>query len=141
MSLFFRPWQTVARYSRRAIHYCRILKSISSARDPVLIPGSMGDMSYVLYAAEGGAKSLYSVNHGCGRKHSRMAMKNRITQSGANKQMKELGIMVNAGGNVPIDESPGAYKSSKDVIDAVVSAGLATVAYTLTPLASINGVD
>ena len=68
-------------------------------------------------------------------------MKNLVTQSGANKQMKELGVMVNAGGNVPIDESPNAYKSSADVIEAVVSAGLATVAFTLTPLASIKGIE
>jgi tRNA-splicing ligase RtcB (3'-phosphate/5'-hydroxy nucleic acid ligase) len=85
--------------------------------------------------------SLYSVNHGCGRKHSRSAMKSMVTQSGANKQMKELDVMVNAGTNVPIDESPEAYESNKDVIDAVVSAGVATVVYTLTPLASIKGVD
>ncbi len=108
---------------------------------PILIRGSMGDTSYVLFAAAGAAKSLYSVNHGCGRKRSRSEMKNLVTQSGANKQMKELGVMVNAGGNVPIDESPNAYKSSADVIEAVVSAGLATVAFTLTPLASIKGIE
>jgi tRNA-splicing ligase RtcB len=108
---------------------------------PILIPGSMGDTSYVLYASAGAANSLYSVNHGCGRKHSRMEMKNLITQSGANKQMKELGVLVNAGSNVPIDESPNAYKPSADVIEAVVNAGLATIAYTLNPLASIKGVD
>ena len=108
---------------------------------PILIPGSMGDTSYVLYAAPGAAKSLYSVNHGCGRRLSRSAAKQQFTQSGVNKQMRQLNVMVNAGGNVPIDESPGAYKSAKDVIDSVVSAGLATVAYELTPIASIKGVD
>jgi tRNA-splicing ligase RtcB len=108
---------------------------------PILIPGSMGDTSYVLYAAQGAANSLYSVNHGCGRRHSRNAMRDLLTQSAANKEMKNLGVMVNAGGDVPIDESPGAYKSSKDVIESVVSAGLATVAYTLTPLVSIKGTD
>ena len=108
---------------------------------PVLIPGSMGDTSYVLRPGPGAARSLYSVNHGCGRRMSRGEAKQRLTQSGVNKQMKQLGVMVNAGGDVPIDESPDAYKPAKDVIDAVVSAGLATVEYTLTPLASIKGVD
>ncbi len=108
---------------------------------PILIPGSMGDTSYILYAAAGAAKSIYSVNHGCGRRLSRSECKQQFSQSGVNKQMKQLNVMVNAGGNVPIDESPGAYKPARDVIDAVVGAGLATVAYELTPIASIKGVD
>ena len=51
------------------------------------------------------------------------------------------GVMVNAGGNVPIDESPNCYKPAKDVISAVVKSGLARVAYTLTPIVSLKGVD
>lgn len=108
---------------------------------PILIPGSMGDTSYILYASEGAANSLYSVNHGCGRLHSRGACKDLFTQSGVRKLMKGLDVMVNAGGHIPIDESPGAYKPAKDVIQAVLDADLATVAYKLTPLASIKGVD
>jgi RNA-splicing ligase RtcB len=64
-----------------------------------------------------------------------------MTQSGVNKQLKELNVMVNAGGNVPIDESPNAYKPARDVIDAVVGAGLAEVTTILTPIASIKGED
>ena len=108
---------------------------------PILIPGSMGDTSYILYAEPGAAKSLYSVNHGCGRRLSRSAAKRTITQKQANEQMKRLDVMVNGGKNVPIDESPDCYKPAKDVIDAVVKAGLARVAYTLTPMASLKGVD
>ena len=108
---------------------------------PILIPGSMGDKSYILYAEPGAAKSLYSVNHGCGRRLSRSAAKRQFTQKDVNEQMKRLNVMVNAGGNVPIDESPDCYKPAKDVIDAVVSAGLARIAYTLTPIASLKGVD
>ncbi|MFN3649995.1 MAG: RtcB family protein [Armatimonadota bacterium] len=108
---------------------------------PILIPGSMGDTSYILYALPGAEKALFSVNHGCGRRLSRRAAKNNFTQSGVNRQMQELGVMVNAGGDVPIDESPGCYKDSALVIDAVVSAGLARVAYELTPIASLKGSD
>lgn len=108
---------------------------------PILIPGSMGDNSYILYAEAGAAKSLYSVNHGCGRRLSRSAAKRQFSQSDVNNQMKKLNVMVNAGGNVPVDESPGCYKAAKDVIGAVVKAGLARVAYTLTPIASLKGVD
>lgn len=108
---------------------------------PILIPGSMGDTSYILYALPGAEKCLFSVNHGCGRRLSRRAARDQFTQSGVNRQMQELNVMVNAGGNVPIDESPGCYKDSSLVIDAVVAAGLARVAYELTPIASLKGQD
>lgn len=108
---------------------------------PILIPGSMGDKSYILYAEPGAEKSLFSVNHGCGRRMSRKKARDTYSQSGVNQQMKQLNVMVNAGGDVPIDESPGCYKDSSLVIDAVVSAGLAKVAYELTPIASLKGKD
>jgi tRNA-splicing ligase RtcB (3'-phosphate/5'-hydroxy nucleic acid ligase) len=108
---------------------------------PVLIPGSMGDQSFILMPQEGAAKSLYSVNHGCGRRMSRSKAKSTLTQSGVNKQMQRLNVMVNAGRDVPIDESPDVYKPASDVIGAVVEAGLAEVAFTLSPIASIKGED
>jgi tRNA-splicing ligase RtcB len=108
---------------------------------PILIPGSMGDTSYILYAEPGAEKSLYSVNHGCGRRLSRSAAKKQFRQKEINEQMKRLNVMVNAGRDVPIDESPNCYKPAKDVVNAVVKAGLARIAYTLTPIASLKGVD
>src|SRR4029079_16276688 len=73
---------------------------------PVLIPGSMGDTSYVLTPAPGAAKSLGSVKHSCAPRMSPREARQRLTQSGVNKQMKRLNVLVNAGGDVPIDESP-----------------------------------
>jgi tRNA-splicing ligase RtcB len=108
---------------------------------PVLIPGSMGDHSYILTPLPGAAKSLYSVNHGCGRRMSRGEAKRSLTQSGVNKQLKGLNVLVNGGGDVPVDESPNVYKPAAEVIAAVVEAGLAEVAHTLTPIASIKGND
>ncbi|HEV2472919.1 MAG TPA: RtcB family protein, partial [Chthonomonadales bacterium] len=106
---------------------------------PILIPGSMGDKSYVLYALPGAEKSLWSVNHGCGRRLSRGAARKRWSQSEVDSEMQKLNVMVNAGGSVPIDESPGCYKSAREVIEAVERAGLAKVAVTLTPIASLKG--
>lgn len=108
---------------------------------PILIPGSMGTTSYILYALPGAEKALFSVNHGCGRRLSRSAAKNQFTQSGVNRQMKDLNVLVNAGGDVPIDESPNCYKDSSLVIESVVAAGLARVSHELTPIASLKGVD
>jgi tRNA-splicing ligase RtcB (3'-phosphate/5'-hydroxy nucleic acid ligase) len=108
---------------------------------PVLIPGSMGDFSYVLRPRAGVARSIYSVNHGCGRRKSRSAARREISQAQANQKMKELGVLVNAGGSVPVDESPDCYKPAEEVIRAVVEAGLAEVEVRLHPIASIKGND
>lgn len=79
---------------------------------------------------------------GCGRRFSRGDAQQRLSQSGINRQMKRLNVLVNAGeGDVPVDGSPDVYKPAKDVIAAVVDAGLAEVTHTLTPIASIKGVD
>jgi len=108
---------------------------------PVLIPGSMGDFSYVLRPRPGAARAIYSVNHGCGRRKSRSAARRGISQAQANAQMKDLGVLVNAGGPVPVDESPDCYKPAEQVIRAVVEAGLAEVEVRLHPIASIKGND
>ncbi len=106
---------------------------------PVLIPGSMGDASYVLRPLPGAARALYSVNHGSGRRMSRTAARREISQGQADRRMRELGVMVNAGGRVPVDESPACYKPAAEVIRAVTEAGLAAVEDTLRPIASIKG--
>jgi tRNA-splicing ligase RtcB (3'-phosphate/5'-hydroxy nucleic acid ligase) len=108
---------------------------------PVLIPGSMGDSSYVLRPLPGAARSLYSVNHGAGRRKSRTSARREITQGEADRTLRELGVMVNAGGRVPIDESPACYKPAGEVIRAVTEAGLAEVEVCLSPIASIKGED
>ncbi len=108
---------------------------------PILIPGSMGATSYILSALPGAEKSLFSVNHGCGRRLSRRAARDQFTQRGVNDQMRRLNVVVNAGGDVPIDESPGCYKDPELVIGSVVAAGLARVDFELTPLASLKGTD
>jgi tRNA-splicing ligase RtcB len=53
--------------------------------------------------------------------------------------MRELGVLVNAGRDVPVDESPDCYKPAEQVIRAVVDAGLAKVETRLRPIASIKG--
>lgn len=108
---------------------------------PVLIPGSMGDSSYVLRPLPGAARSLYSVNHGCGRRISRSAARRQLSRPAAARQLRELGVLVNAGGSLPIDESPACYKPAEAVIGSVVDAGLAEVLVRLRPIASIKGDD
>ncbi len=70
-----------------------------------------------------------------------IAARRAISLGEANRRMRELGVLVNAGGSVPIDESPACYKPAEEVVRAVTEAGLAEVETRLTPIASIKGND
>lgn len=108
---------------------------------PMLIPGSNRDYSFILRAEEGAVKSGYSVNHGAGRRMSRSKAKAQLVQAEVNRIYQEAGVIVNDNADVPLDESDACYKSSSEVVDAVVSAGLARIEYRLWPLASLKGTD
>ncbi|AKU93803.1 RNA-2',3'-PO4:RNA-5'-OH ligase [Labilithrix luteola] len=106
---------------------------------PVLIPGSNHDHSYILRPEPGAEKSGYSVNHGAGRRMSRGEAMRQLDQRKVDDQYRRDGILVNLDGRVPLDESGQCYKSAEEVVSAVVSAGLARIEYTLSPVASIKG--
>jgi tRNA-splicing ligase RtcB len=113
----------------------------AKAGHPVLIPGSNQDRSFVLRPAMGAVKALYSVNHGAGRRLSRSAAVRELNRRKIEDEYRDAGILVNANGRVPLDEAGPAYKPSREVVDAVVRAGLATVEVTLLPLASLKGTE
>ncbi len=108
---------------------------------PVLIPGSNKDWSYILRPLAGAVNSGYSVNHGAGRRLSRAAATRTLSQRAVDDEYAAAGIVVNANGRVPLDEAAPAYKSSAEVIEAVLAAGLAEVEHKLWPLASLKGTD
>lgn len=108
---------------------------------PVLIPGSNKDVSYILRPKAQAALSGFSVNHGAGRKLSRgQALKN-LSQKAVDADYREAGILVNLDGRVPLDEAAPCYKSCKEVVQAVLDAGLADVEHELWPLSSLKGKD
>jgi tRNA-splicing ligase RtcB len=109
------------------------------AGHPILIPGSNRDSSFILRAAQHAHVSGYSVNHGSGRRMSRNTARKTLKQDAVNAAYRETGIIVNIDGVVPIDESKDVYKSSREVVEAVTRAGLATIEHELVPLASIKG--
>jgi len=108
---------------------------------PVLIPGSNKDYSYILRPLPGAAKSAYSVNHGAGRKLSRAQASRTLSQRHIDDAYAAEGILVNLDGRVPLDEAAPAYKSSEEVLRAVIDARLAEVEHKLWPLASLKGVE
>jgi tRNA-splicing ligase RtcB len=108
---------------------------------PILIPGSNFDRSYVLRGCPSAVNSAYSVNHGSGRRLSRKSARRHLNVRQIEKEYRDAGILVNLDNRVPIDESGPCYKPARDVIDAVVNAGLAEVEYELLPLSSLKGTD
>jgi len=108
---------------------------------PVLIPGSNKDFSYILRPLTNALQSAYSVNHGAGRRLSRSQAAKTLSQRKVDDEYAAAGILVNDDGHVPIDESSECYKSSAEVLQAVLNAGLAEIQYQLWPLASLKGVE
>lgn len=108
---------------------------------PVLIPGSNKDYSFILRPKPGAAASGYSVNHGAGRRLSRGDAIRQLSQSQIDKEYRSAGILVNLDGRVPLDEAAPCYKSAREVVDAVVDAGLAKIEHRLFPLSSLKGTE
>jgi tRNA-splicing ligase RtcB len=79
-----------------------------------IIPGSMADPGY-LVRGKGVAESLYSASHGAGRQLSRKKAIQSITKTERDKLLRKQGVMLIGGG---LDESPQAYKSIEDVMNA-----------------------
>jgi tRNA-splicing ligase RtcB len=108
---------------------------------PVLIPGSNKDYSFILRPLPGAAASGFSVNHGAGRQMSRGEAARSLSQSQVDADYRKAGILVNLDGRVPIDEAAPCYKSSREVVQAVLDAGLAEIEHELWPLSSLKGTD
>lgn len=112
----------------------------ASQGHPILIPGSMETGSAILFAQEGAAQALYSVNHGAGRRLSRNQARRSLSQKETDLRMSKLGVLLNTR-NTPIDESGPCYKDLDVVLESVERAGLAQVSSRLRPVACIKGAD
>jgi len=91
-------------------------KGATPAGDGVLgiIPGSMGDPGFVVQG-KGNPDSINSASHGAGRKMSRTAAKKTYTRKQQLAYLKQSDIDLIGGG---LDETPHAYKSIHDVMNA-----------------------
>lgn len=108
---------------------------------PVLVPGSNRDESFILRPLANAVSSLYSVNHGAGRRMSRGEALRNLDQRKVNDSYRQAKILVNDDTAVPLDESAACYKPSNEVVQAIIDAGLAKVDVRLWPLSSIKGDD
>lgn len=72
---------------------------------------------------------------------SRSATVRQLSREAINEEYRTAGIPVNVEAAVPIGGAALCYKLAREVIAAVVDAGLATVAYGPWPLSSLKGTE
>jgi len=108
---------------------------------PVLIPGSMGTMSFILVGTAGSmAQTFGSSCHGAGRVWSRHKAKKEVRGDRLRAEMEERGIAVRAGSMSGLaEEAPQAYKDVSRVVQVVDAAGIGKMVARLEPLAVIKG--
>jgi tRNA-splicing ligase RtcB len=126
-------------YTARETHYGKeVWLSRKGAIDAAagrmgLIPGSMGDRSYVV-RGRGNAESLRSSPHGAGRSYSRNAARKRFTRADLDRRMDGIAW---GHSNAFLDEHPQAYKP----IDVVMrdAEPLVEVVHELRQIVNVKG--
>lgn len=100
---------------------------------PVIIPGSMGDYSYLM-VGKGNPAYSHSASHGAGRIRTRFDLNRR----GASETEAELGLTgvdcITLREERRIEEAPAAYKPIQSVIDIQVEAEMVGVVARLSPV-------
>ena len=108
---------------------------------PVIIPGSMGTSSFVLRGTQVAMdKTFGSTCHGSGRIMSRSQAKKQLSGKEIADSLLRDGIIVRAPSeNALVDEAPGVYKSSDEVVKVVHDVGISRLVARLSPLGVIKG--
>jgi tRNA-splicing ligase RtcB len=108
---------------------------------PVLVPGSMGTMSFVLVGTERSMTQTFGSScHGAGRTMSRSKAKKTVHGGKLKDRLAREGIIVRAGSLKGLaEEAPVAYKEVDNVVEVVHGAGIARKVARLRPLAVIKG--
>ena len=107
---------------------------------PIPIPGSMGDASYIGVAAEGAVASYHSVNHGAGRVLDKPEATARYSTEDVQREMREKGIRLYRYGAGDIaEQAPGSFKDISQVVRAMQAHALARLVVRLKPIATLKG--
>lgn len=112
--------------------------AIAAYKDTVgLIPGSMGDKSYVVEGL-GNPLALWSAPHGAGRKFSRSKAKDKFTLEDLTKRMESVAWgNQEASGKAFLDEHPLAYKPIEQVM--LDAQSLVTIKHELRQIVNVKG--
>lgn len=108
---------------------------------PVLVPGSMGNYSYVCAGAPGAMTGTFgSTCHGAGRRLSRTQAKKESRGRDLIGEMERHGVLVRATGMRTVaEEMPHAYKDVADVVEVMEQAGVSRRVARLVPLGVVKG--
>ena len=112
-----------------------------SVGQPILIPGDMGRLSYILAGTEQAMKETFgSTCHGAGRMQSRSAMKKRFNGRDVLRELESRGIAVRAGSMSGLaEEAPEAYKDVESVVNVAHGAGISKKVARTRPIAVVKG--
>lgn len=108
---------------------------------PVLIPGDMGRVSFVLIGLPRAMEETFgSTCHGAGRVLSRNQAIKQAKGRSIKQELAERGIIVRSAGKETLaEEMPDAYKDVSNVVDVVHNAGIALKVVKLKPMGVIKG--
>jgi tRNA-splicing ligase RtcB len=108
---------------------------------PILIPGDMGRVSYVLVGTEQAMRETFgSTCHGAGRLQSRAAAKKQRGGRDVLAALEAKGIAVRAGSLAGLaEEAPEAYKDVEDVVAVAHGAGISRKVARTRPIAVVKG--
>jgi tRNA-splicing ligase RtcB len=108
---------------------------------PVLIPGDMGRISYVLVGTERAMRETFgSTCHGAGRLMSRSAARRAVRGSELIKEMASRGITVRTGSLSGLaEEASVAYKDVTDVVEVADRTGLSQIVARTRPIGVVKG--
>ncbi len=108
---------------------------------PVLIPGDMGNSSFVLAGSPAAMSiSFGSTCHGAGRRMSRTQAKASVRGKSIIQEMEKRGVLVASASHKTLaEEIPEAYKNVSEVVGVVHDAGIARKVARLRPVAVVKG--
>jgi tRNA-splicing ligase RtcB len=118
-----------------------IPKKYAGIGQPILIPGDMGRLSYILVGTQQAMRDTFgSTCHGAGRLESRAAAKRQINGKDLLAQLEAKGIAVRAGSLAGLaEEAPEAYKDVTDVVRVAHGAGISKKVARTKPIAVVKG--
>jgi release factor H-coupled RctB family protein len=118
------------------IFYLHRKGATPSTQGAVIIPGSRGDFSYLVYPTGLQKDNLFSLAHGAGRKWKRSDAKGKLSNFRKDDFVKtKLGnFVICEDKNLIFEEAPEAYKKIEHIIDDLESHGLIKVIAILRPV-------
>ena len=107
---------------------------------PVIIPGDMGRVSYLLAGSDGAEETFYSTCHGAGRLMSRSAAIQRARGRSILRELENRGIIVMSSGRETLaEEMPEAYKDVNEVVKVVHERGISRKVCRMRPIGVVKG--